>query len=224
MAQLIQFASGDQALRLYNEQYGRRMEIGCAWGKIRVLVRYTCEATSTVNASGLVVGVSQGTTDMFRSSNTTDFIGACFGTNAQNNNWTYTGAPVYAQTGGLAPIALLRQGSTNTIVPPGGSTNVQMALSPIRGVFGVDIEKSNASFKIKPLGCAVATLAQTDYNFGNFMFNADNDISTIPLIGHSPNTLVMPYTGNFAFDSVNIDWNNGIQPMVINDILVVRFF
>lgn len=225
MAEIIQFTAGRQSLRLYDEQFGRRMEIGCAWGKIRVLVRFTVEATSTINSSGLVVGVSQGTTDMFRSANCTDFIGANFGNTLQATTWTYNaGPPAYASSGGLTPIAVRKIGASTTTVPPGGGINVYTAISPTRGVFGCDIEKSDGAMKVKPLGCGTIPLAQTDFNFGNLYYNADNDLSTTALIGHSPNVVTVPYSGQYAFDSVNIDWNNGIQPLVVNDILVVRFF
>lgn len=212
-------------MRLYNEQFGRRMAFGAAWGKIRILVRFAIEATSTMNASSLMIGVSQGTTNMFRSGTTTDFVGMCMGAVVGANTWTFqAGPPPFAQLGGFVPLAVRRIGNTNTTVAPGGSLNIQMPLSPIRNVCGVDIEKSDASFRVKPLAIGVSTVAQTDLNFGNLMFNADNDTATIPLIGHSPNFLTLPYTGNFAMDSVNIDWNNGIQPCVISDIVVIRFF
>jgi hypothetical protein len=230
MAEIIQslLPGGGQALRLYNEQWGRRMEIGCAWGKIRVAVRFTVQATSPVNSSGLVIGVSQGTTDMFRSSNTTDFIGANLGSTLQATNWNYNaGPPPFSFAGGFTPIAVRRVGNTNTIVAPGGSINVYLPLNPSRGIFAVDIEKSHASMRVKPLAIDGGTgqaRAQTDLNFGNFMYNVDDDASTTNLIGHSPNVLSVPYDGNFYFDSVNIDWNNGIQPIDIYDILVVRFY
>jgi hypothetical protein len=225
MAEIIQLVSGDQALRLYNEQFLRTMAFGAQWGKIRVIVRFCCDATSTINSSGLVVGVCQGTANPFRSSQTDDFIGACLGTAIQTNNWTYNaGPPPYATVGGFLPVAFKRQGSTNTVVPPGGSITIYMPISPTRGIFGVDIEKSNGVMRVKPLGIQTQALAQTDYNSGNFFFNSDNDVSTSPLIGGLPNVLSVPYTGQYAFDTVNIDWNNGIQPLNISDIMVVRFF
>lgn len=225
MAEIIQLVSGDQALRLYNEQFLRGMAFGAQWGKLRVIVRFCCDATSTVNSSGLVVGVCQGSANPFRSAQTDDFIGACLGTAVQTNNWTYNaGPPAFSNVGGFLPIALRRQGSTNTTVAPGGSLNVYMPISPTRGVFGVDIEKSTNAMRVKPLGLSSQSLAQTDLNIGNFFFNSDNDINTVPLIGGGPNVLTVPYTGQGVFDTVNIDWNNGIQPINISDILVVRFF
>lgn len=227
MAEVIQslLAGGGQALRLYNEQFGRRMEIGCQWGKIRVILRFTTQATSNLNSCGLVLGVSQGTTDMFRSGNTTDFIGGHLGSALQATTWTYnSGPPAFASVGGFSTLAVRRIGATNTTVAPGGSTTSYQPVSPSRGIFGVDIEKANSVMKVRPLAVGTQALAQTDYNFGNMMFNTDNDLATTGLIGSSPNFINVPYTGNYAFDSVNIDWNNGIQPIEISDILVVRFF
>jgi hypothetical protein len=226
MAEIVQNLLGGQALRLYNEQFGRRMSIGCAWGRIRVIVRYTTQATSSILDSGLLVGVSQGTTDMYRSANCVDFVGAHCGAVLQNTDWTYNaGPPAFASSGGFSTLGLRKVGASVTSVAPGGSTTTYQAIAPTRIIFGADIEKAHNVVKIRPLGVSTQALAQNDYNFGNMMFNTDSDVATIPLIGHSPSFLSVAATGsNQAWDSVNIDWNNGVQPIEISDILVVRFW
>jgi hypothetical protein len=226
MAEIVQTIVGDQALRLYNEQFGRRLNIGCAWGKIRVGVRFTISATSTINDSGLVLGVSQGTTDMFRSASCEDFIGGHLGATLQNTDWTYNaGPPAFASSGGFSTFAFNKVGPTVVSTAPGGSANSYLPISPTRGLFIVDIEKSHNQMRVTPRPLATQALGQTDLNFGNFVQNMENDVTILPITGSSPNVILVPYTaGRFAWDSVNVDWNNGAQPIEISDLVVVRFF
>lgn len=225
MAEIVESISGDKALRLYNEQFGRRMGFGAAWGHIRILVRFVCNATSNINDSGLVVGVCQGTDDMFRSANCVDFVGAHLGATLQNVDWSYNaGPPAYASSGGFSTFAFHKQGATVTSTTPGGSTLIYMPISPTRGVFGCDIKRAHNIMKVRPLGQGSVAVAQTDLNEGNLLFQAENDVSTTALIGSSPNYLNVTYTGEGALDSVCVDWNNGIQPIEISDIIVIRFY
>jgi hypothetical protein len=226
MAEIVQTIVGDQALRLYNEQFGRRMNIGAAWGKIRVGVRFVISATSAINDSGLVLGVSQGTTNMFRSASCEDFIGGHMGATLQNTDWVYNaGPPAFASSGGFSTLALNKIGPTVVSVAPGGSTTTYMPVAPTRGIFAVDIEKSFNQMRVTPRTVGTQALGQTDLNFGNFVQNMENDVTMLPVFGQSQNVILVPYTaGRFAWDSVNVDWNNGAQPIEISDLVVIRFF
>lgn len=225
MAEIIESISGDKQLRLYDEQFGRRMDIGAQWGKIRVAIRFCVNATSNLNDCGIVLGVSQGTTDMFRSPNCVDFIGGHIGAVLQNTDWSYNaGPPAYSFSGGFSTLAVSKVAGVVASTAPGGSTNTYLNIAPTRGVFAVDIEKSHERMKVRPLAMGTLALAQTDLNFGNFMLQSEYEPNMSAVIGHFPNVLNVDYTGQFAWDSVNVDWNNGIQPLEISDLVVIRFF
>lgn len=225
MAEIVETIVGDRALRLYNEQFGRRMIFGAQWGKLRVGVRFTCQATSAVNASGLVLGVCQGTTNMFRSATCTDFVGGHLGQTVQNTNWVFTaGPPSFLSSGGFSTLGIRKIGPTVTSTITGGSQTSYISTAPTRGIFAVDIEKSRDLMRVIVYSQALQANAQTDMSFGNFMFQMDNEVTLLPIIAQSPNPLSVAYTGQYAFDSVCVDWNNAVQPIEISDLVVIRYF
>lgn len=225
MAEIVESIVGDRALRLYNEQFGRRLAFGAAWGKIRVAIRYVINASSTLNDTALVIGVSQGTTNMYRSAQCLDFIGTHHGATLNLTDYTYNaGPPAFSSSGGFTPLVVGKIGASVTTVLPGGSTTSYLAIAPTRGVFAVDIEKSFNQVRITPRSVQTQVVAQSDLNYGNFTLVAENDLTMLSITGSSPNPVLFPYTGQFAWDSVNIDYNNAVQPIEISDLLVIRYY
>lgn len=221
MAEIVETLAADRRLRLYNEDFARKLGIGTAWTKIRIGIRLTVQASSAVNASRLAFGVCQGDTNTFKSATTTDFIGGLFGGTVSNTYAFNAGPPTYISIGAMG--AINRITNTNTIVSPGSATAVITATPTVRSLLFVEIEKNFTNNKVlcfatSPTGAAV------DATVGQLMTYMEADIPSNSPIIQSFTLSNIPYSGAGLWDTLNISWNNAIQPIEISDIIVMRIY
>jgi hypothetical protein len=219
MAQIVESLATDRRLRLYTEDFARKMGIGTAWTKIRIGLRLSLQATSTANSSLFAFGVCQGDTNTFKSGTTTDFIGAILGTTA-SQNYAYTAGPPAFITG-TSLAAINRIGNTNTIVNT-SSSNVVISTAPatIRSILITDIEKNFTNNKVSSWGSTSTTVA-LDATLATLMTFMESDTLT-GLAALTTNNI--PYSGSGLWDTVNVSWNNSIQPVEISDVIVTRIY
>jgi hypothetical protein len=221
MAEIVETLAADRRLRLYNEDFARKLGIGTAWTKLRIGIRLSIQATSAVNTSRLVFGVCQGDTLTFKNAATTDFIGALFGAAVSNTYAFNAGPPTYVSTGQMPGIS--RIGNTNVLVSPSSATVVITATPSVRSLLFVDIEKNFTNNKIvcyatNPAGAVVdATLAQ-------LMTYMEADVPTSNAIIQNFVLSNIPYSGAGLWDTLNISWNNANAPIEISDIIVMRIY
>lgn len=222
MAEIVESMVGDRRIRLYNEDFARKLGIGTGWTKIRIGMRISINATSACNASRFVFGVCQGdtSTDVFKSVSTPDFIGGMLG-NAATNTYAYTaGPPSYVSSGAMAAVA--RVNGVNTFVSP-GSANAAISASPatLRTLFFVDIEKNFTNNRILCYGTNGPTITG-DSPIGQLMTYMEADIPNAAVQNFILSNI--PYSGPGLWDTLNISWNNAIQPIEISDLIVTRIY
>jgi hypothetical protein len=222
MAEIVETLAGDRRIRLYNEDFVRKLGIGTGWTKIRIGLRMTVQATSSALASCFTFGVCQGdsATSVFKSGSTVDFIGGMLG-NAASNTYAYTaGPPNYISSGAMG--AINRRAGVNTISSPGSATAVISANPAVRSLFFVDIEKNFTGNKILTYGTNPVGLANGDASIGQLMTYLEGDVLNTFVQTFILTTI--PYSGPGLWDSINISWNNAIQPVEISDIIVLRIY
>lgn len=219
MAEIVETFAGDRRLRLYNEDFARKLGIGTSWTKIRIGIRISVQATSQVNSTAFTFGVCQGDTNTFKSGSTTDFIGAIFGGSVTANFTYLAGPPATLQTTLLSGIA--RIGSTNTIVTATNQTiSISATPATVRSILLVDIEKNFTNNKILTWA-PNQNNAQFDQPIGTLMNFMEADTLTGMSVGATAN---IPYSGAGLWDTLNISWNNAIQPLEISDVIVTRIY
>jgi hypothetical protein len=221
MAEIVETLAGDRRIRLYNEDFVRKLGIGTGWTKIRIGLRLTVQASSAANASCFAFGVCQGdqSTSVFKSGSTVDFIGGMLG-NAASNTYPYTaGPPNYISSGAMG--AINRRNGVNTISSPGSATAVISANPAVRTLFFVDIEKNFTGNKILTYGTN-PTGVLADASLGQLMTYLEADVLNTVVQNFILTTI--PYSGPGQWDSLNISWNNAIQPVEISDIIVLRIY
>ena len=235
MAYISEPVAGDKRIQLGNEEYGRTFAFGTNWTKIRVSA--LCEwnkPMATVVTQGLIMGVCEGTTNMYRSATCTDFIGIANGavTPPLKEVWTLTSGTHYLRTSGAAaPRYISRIGGVSTV---GAMTNNQaMAIasqpSTIHQYFALDITKNTSTSITLSFTTQTAAAIATDCTFANALSNAENTAFTSPTPALSaPSTVTLAYAGSSLWNSVNFVWDVSIPIPVpalsINTILVTRFY
>lgn len=221
MAEIVETLAADRRLRLYNEDFARKLGIGTAWTKLRIGIRLSVQATSAANASRLAFGVCQGDTLTFKNVATTDFIGGLFGGTVSNTYAFNAGPPTYISTGAMG--AINRIGNTNTIVSPGSATAVITATPSVRSLLFVEIEKNFTNNKVLCYGTN-PTGAATDATLAQLMTYMEADVPSNNAIIQVFILSNIPYSGAGLWDTLNISWNNAIQPIEISDIIVMRIY
>lgn len=206
---------------LGNEQFGRTMALGIAWSKLRIGIRLSVQASGAVNASGLVMGVCQGLTNMYKSATTTDFVGGHFGNTVDNTNYQYAaGPPGYIFSN--AVLALKRVGNVNTTnTTTSASMYISATPASVRTIWMVDIQRGSPNYLVQSFVPTSVAFAQTDASFGTFMVAMETEPA--PSVQGQILTSIA-YSGAGLMDTVNISWNNNIQPVEISDICVARLF
>ncbi len=219
MAQIIETIVGDRKLLLGNEQFGRTMALGIAWNRLRIGIRAAVQASGAVNASGLAMGVCQGTTDMYKSVTCTDFVGGHYGNTVNNTNYQYTaGPPNYIFSN--AVLAIRRIGNVNTTNTT-TSSSMYMSASPTttRSMWIVEIQRGSPNYSITQFIPTSVANVQIDISFATFMVAMESEP---PPTLQSQLATTVAYSGAGLMDTVNIAWNNSIQPIEISDICVAR--
>ena len=230
MATIAATILNDNRLILGNEEYGRTMTIGTHWGKIRIGLRYAIQtdAASNIANTQFVVGVSQGTTAMYKNGSCTDFIGFSFGQTLDNSTFTLAaGPPTYYSIG-----ASVREGYLVSNVA-GSKTTVNASTSTVylpgspTGFLGwnfLDIQKLGASgVSVTIWRNTTATDVQVGRSLDAFNKAMENEGTPGGSLTALPMTLAA-YAGNFAWDTLDIAWNkSGPFFLEIGTLAVTRF-
>lgn len=224
MAIIVNTIVGDQQLELRNEELIRRMSWGSDWRSLRVGLRWSAQMDATLTGYEMVMGFNGGTTYGYRSANCVEFMGtAVAGPN--NANWTYNagGGTPYFATGWYRYYH--KVGATTTTNET-SSQNVYGPIAPTRGLMWFSLYKGNGiqrAYTVWNTAVNAAT-AQVDYTTDDFYRMMEVDY--VPPFGSwaSVNYAYFEYAGNYDMDSVLISWNNAISPILISDMMVVRYY
>lgn len=210
MAQIVQSFGGDNAIRLQNEEFVRQMWWGTNWVHIRIsLLMAMPQGVGTIFSPTLFIGACQGTTNTYKSSTTTEWVGMRLGQGVAN--WTYNaGPPAYFSTGN-ARIAINRIGNTTTTFGSVISVTEYIPIG-IRASYQVDILKTTTGYSV---GSATpGSIPTVDVNEWAAMYAGNQDISG--------NFRTVNYATGGLLDSISLYWDFAPVPLEISSILVVK--
>lgn len=222
MAFIVETISLDRSLQFGNEEFGRVLSMGTNWSMLRIGVRMAVNTTGGIIRGGFVMGVCQGSTNMYKSLNTTDFMGMCFGGNIDVSDYLFTvGPPGYISYSGQLPI-ITRVGSTTTL-KGGNNPGAFMSAQPnttVSNMF-VDITKGS-SYSVAAYIPTSAGNAQANTSLSTFLTSMEND-TAVPTNTAAAGAITFVYSGAGLFDTVNIAWNHSVPSVTIYDLAVCRF-
>ncbi len=223
MAAIVESIVGDRRLQLGNEEFVRQMLIGRTWTKLRIGMNVAINGTAAFNNGALTVGVCQGFTNTFRSTNTTDYVGVQVPQTP--GTWTYFGSPNYYFNAGASCLGLKRTGNTTTT---GSNGNVNTSLWPpvvsgYRTPCFIDIVRA-ASYTFTVYNSVSTSPLLWDETPGQFLSDAQNENAPVWSGSSNVGTGSVAYSGAAQHDCVSINWNLSTPSIEISNLVVVRFY
>lgn len=220
MASIVESIAGDRRIVLANEEFLRPFGFSTDWKKIRIGVRLAFNGSSNIPSPAFQLGVSQGLTDGFKSSNTTDYFGVRFN---GVGNWTFNVGPPAYYSGTMFFTTIFRRGNVS-VVNANNSQVGYVSADPaaIRSTFYCDITKGN-TYSITLYGMTVQANAQTDQSLTQFyrLLEAETVAGGEAIVGQTASMDYSPGAG--LFDAVSIYWDQASPSVEISDVAVCRF-
>jgi len=214
----------DKAIQIGSEDIGRQLLFGNNWAKIRVALRITLPNTGgSIMEPALVVGVSNGTTNLFKSNNTTDFLGIrypCAGSTVALNN--ESGLNYISANNATVNQAVRKVGITETIVNTAQSTNNYFV-----GNLGyafchfVDIARVGTAFTVNSWFANANSYTRLAISQATYRYDLEKETGTFTSFSGATSSLAI--TGGSYYDSICIGWKHSVPMLTIYDISVVRF-
>lgn len=246
MAQIINVAYGDQRLKLGNEMFGRKLNFGTAWDRIRIGIRYRFEnaAQHLINAQ-FSIGVCEGTAHMYKDAACTDWIGWAVGNPYTGVQWSYAAGPPQVYTSGTAGLAVSRINGVDSVSSYSGySLYAQCADPTLVSCNYVTITKRrNVNYAVTSVcvewhanstlhvgeNCSVLDFQriledQSASGLGNAPYTYGPSPTYVGNYGtYVYNSAGLAYSGNGLWDTLNISWScSDPQALELADIAVVR--
>lgn len=233
----VLFADGpDKALRLGNEEWGRELEWGVNWTRMRIglLCNVTPDAANNLATRSFRIGISTAPTDHVGSNAATAWYGALLDngiTNIGGGTWYYNAGgtnPYYTPHGTdslkvIAGVQSWQFTATNPTIPSNTG-------DPRRWPVFLEFSKAGGLLKLamNTLSPAVAAANNRDFSVASLV-NSMND-------SRVTSSNVLPIDGvdagpslqlNYAFDpldgdpnSIQIGWNNDAYPIYVYAVAV----
>lgn len=229
MAYITQLISGDQQLQMGNEELLWKMGFGTSWRAVRIGMRYTVNMAVNTAVANASIGLNSGTTYGLKSNATPEWIGFNLGASNVPYGYTYVaGSPAYwsaqfwsymYQVGSTPVYSRATAGTTVTIYGP---------VYPTRGMVFVDIYKSASLLSVCGNVSSTAASAQVDYSLDTFYRIMEQDTGTpssIPFVYTTGGSTfkTFAYYGPSSFDSVSVSWISYATPLLISDLMVVKY-
>ncbi len=210
MASIVQTFVGDNALRLNNEEFVRKMAWGTDWKRIGIRVNHSGLFVGNFSNEFYYIGVCQGTTNTFKSGSCDEWVG--FWVGSAGGTWNYTAGPPSGVT----------QGGSNgkwgykigSVLTQSGATSVNNYIGGTnRGYWVVDIEKTATGYNV---GRSTPSVPPAVDTFGRQfeMYAQQNDSNSYSAVNFSTNGLL---------DSVSVYWTYAAVGLEISEIIVVRY-
>lgn len=223
MAIIVNTIVGEQQLELRNEELLRQMAWGTDWRYIRLGLRWSAQMAATLTNYNMMMGFNSGTTYGYRSANTVEFIGTCVG-GVSKSTWNYNaGPPAYWQSNWYR--YSYKVGATETINQSSSQTSYG-PIAPKRGLMYFDLQKGNSNTLNLLWQCPTSSpTAQTDFTVDQFYRMMEVDYMPSFIGGWASGSLQSwAYAGAYSFDSISVSWDNAINPILISDMAVTRFY
>lgn len=210
MASIVQTFVGDNALRLNNEEYVRRMAWGTDWKRIRIAVNHSGQWVGNFSNEYYYIGICQGTTNTFKSGSCDEWVG--FWVGSSGGTWFYTAGPPSGVTQGGANgkwgykiagvLTTVNNTSVNNYI---GGTN--------RNYWVAEIEKTATGYIVgRDTPSVIPTVDVFGRNFEMYAQQAESN-----------NFSAVNFSTNGLLDSVSVYWTYAAVGVEISEILVVRY-
>lgn len=237
------FATGaDKALQLGNEEWGRLLQIGSTWNRIRIgiMCNLDPDGTNNISAGSLRIAATNGVDKHVGSGTGQLAYGVIFG--SSSNPPVLTGGTFTYNAGGGDPYFSYPGYSAFKNVNGGalvfGSSNAtaramfaSTGAVKRRSVLFVDLEKSGTSLLVRGNSLLVTSLGNADYTFSHFdQALADAGTGNINVNGvtHTGISLAT-FTGHDTdvgtygpLNSIHVGWSKG-TPTFLN-VYVVKVY
>lgn len=218
----IQTIAGQQSLSLGNEEYLRKFAFGTNWTYLRLCLHMGVTMSANLATPQLVLGVNSGTQFGFRSSNCVEFVGLQL-TNAGGGGFGFVAAAPNYFSGSLYRVHY-KVGASDTLFQ-GNATGTFGPVTPIRGLFLLDILKQGTTINLAYFYTNASAVAQQDLSTDYVIRLMERDIQPPSYPGTGGfGTLVTPYTGPYSFDSFSVSWNDNVNTVDIATIMVARYY
>lgn len=216
----------ENRLVLGNEEYVRQMGItGAHWTKLRISIRFVFQDTgSSVVSSSFLLGLCEGTTNTYRSANTTGYIGVGW---YVNSTMTWSGGYYSNANNTLDIVRRVGNSTTNTSC----STNyTYWRYGSGCNLFEVDFVKVGGNNLF--IGVAKPTNSGVGPAFSRYDFLYYLEMETTAPSTYETNYMAwttglatVAYNGNDlnALDTVSVSWNKSTPAIEVADIAVLRF-
>jgi hypothetical protein len=223
MAWLYQANSSTKGIQMGNEEWCHRMQIGTNWTKLRIGVRIAVPAIQNFDGpvtGTFILGVTQGTQNVYKSPICTEFMGFVLG-NAAVSNWVYgvNGNPYVTNT---RPVVVSKLNGALTAHATGSASYYISAVNTVRTMAFVDITKTSAtSYLIAPFAPGNTTQAVADNGMGNFIWSMESNTTPLNCSAASTGT-ISNWTGPGLMDSIYFGWERSVPPITLFDIAACR--
>jgi len=198
-----------------NKQIGRTMTIGSNWNQLRVVARLSCDPTGNTGdfVPDFTFGVCSGTTNMYGSATTTNWLGGLFRAGIA---WTFFGGNLWVQSGG-APLNLSKRVGTTTTTLSLGLSSMYCSGSPTtwRSYVSLDIVKGSPNYTVTLMG--YQTLAANDTTTATLYSLLLEPSAPVGNVA----TVAFDETAG-ALDTINFYWGTTTRKLEISEVIVYR--
>lgn len=222
MAWLYQANTSTKGIQMGNEEWSHRMSIGTNWTKLRIGVRIavpTVQGFDGPVTGSFILGVTQGTQNVFKSPTCTEFMGFVLG-NVSTSSWSY-GVNGTGYVFNPRPVVINKLEGVVTVRNTGSANYYISANNNVRTMAFVDITKNSATnYTIAPFLPGNTTQAVADNGLTNFIWSMESN--TTPLNCNTVVTGTFDYTGPGLMDSIYFGWERSVPPITLFDIAACR--
>lgn len=198
-----------------NTQIGRTLSIGTSWNRIRIGCRIVCDPNGNTGdfTPAIAFGMCSGTTNMFNSASTTNFLGLVFRAGIA---WTLS-SQIWFQSGGAPGNVSKRVGTTTTTLSLGLNSWYCAGDVSWRSYILVDITKGSPNFTVG-LG-TYQTGSVNDTSLSSFYDRMQGNPD--PPSPYSSAAVAFDEIAG-SLDTVNFYWGTTNRKMEVSEILVYR--
>jgi hypothetical protein len=226
MAWLYQAQTATKGIQLGNEEYGHTMEIGNDWTRLRIGCRIAIPFNQSFDGGGafpsigcFALGLCQGTANMLKSPDCTEFLGLILG-NSAVTTFTYATSPAAHFFNGR-PSYISKIGATITSHVTVSANQFISGSNTVRSVVTIDILKNGGS-SFTLVGCMPtnATQGTTDNGYSGFLQSMESN--TTPANTAQLTTTTLTHPGQGLLDTVYFGWGKSTPPITLFDLCVCR--
>jgi hypothetical protein len=229
MAFITEQLIGEKCIQLGHEEIARGMSFGTDWIKIRVGIRMWMLPGITMASIGglsntLAVGISQGTSNLFYSNDTTDYMAIALGQPRSAITYSTNGisSSEYTYPAASGAYYMIKTGNT---VASGAAYSISStahvgAGKNIRSAIYIDFIKTSFGYYL--VTAYTNQTSVSDLPRSTFLFYMENE-GTITGQQSSCGQAQIPYTGAGLYNSVGVLWSRCYPAVEISDICVTRF-